>query len=178
MRRRHGRAVSWAVLVWCDKQPVLILSTHQQGRRHGPYRADNRGPSSASCRHQAPGGVGLQCWQVLVWTRSISSGSPMLCRGSPVKDWPSLAWWLIDICIINSYTLWCLDTGANMGQLDFRHALRKQILAAHPPPAHRRHRRVPNQPPTTGEGHWPKHSHVPRRCKQCYGPVAGEGGAR
>ena len=39
------------------------------------------------------------------------------------EDWPSLAWWLIDIHIITSHTLWRLDKKADMSQLDFRRAL-------------------------------------------------------
>src|SRR6202008_350102 len=51
-----------------------------------------------------------------------------------VKDWPSLAWWLIDMCIINAYTLWCLDTKAEISLLDFRRALLRQLAAAYPSP--------------------------------------------
>ena len=47
--------------------------------------------------------------------------------------WPSLAWWLIDTCIVNVYALWSLDTGTQSEQLPFRQQLTHQIAALFPP---------------------------------------------
>jgi len=83
------------------------------------------------------------------------------------KDWPSLAWWLIDICIINSYTLWCLDKSANISQLDFRKALLLQIPAVFPPPSTRVH--LAPTPPVfaPSDGHWPLLTDDALKCAQC-----------
>ena len=43
------------------------------------------------------------------------------------RTWPSLAWWLIDMCIVNACTLWSLDTNTHVGQLRFREQLLHQV---------------------------------------------------
>ena len=91
----------------------------------------------------------------------------MLCRGGVGRDWPTLAWWLIDKCIINSYTLWHLDMRAEIGQLDFRRALLQQIRLAYPPPSIPLHPVPPSSIATTAGGHWPKRSGNNRDCRQC-----------
>ena len=78
------------------------------------------------------------------------------------KNWPSLAWWLVDMCIINAYTLWCLDTEAVISQLDFRRALWQQIPAAYPPSSTRTQLARP-----TPLINWPIRSHTPRKCRHC-----------
>lgn len=152
-------------LVWCDKQPVLILSTH--------HRVDdlvsvqqNRGPS------QPPFVVKPQ---VVLDYNVGKCGVDMVdqlrqyyaMQRRSRKDWPSLAWWLIDMCVINSYTLWRLDTKSAMTQLDFRRALLQQIPAAYPPPSTRTHTAPSHPTSTILVGHWPKHSHKKRKCVHC-----------
>ena len=84
-----------------------------------------------------------------------------------MKNWPSLAWWLINMCIVNAFTLWHLDTKANITQLDFRRALLRQILDAFPPSSGRRKRSRPPPSSTSSEPHYPKHSNDKRDCAHC-----------
>jgi Transposase IS4 len=166
----EGETKAWqsgqlGCLVWCDKQPVLILSTH--------HRVDdvvsiqqNRGPSQPPVVIKPQVAVDYNVGKTGVDTVDQLRQSYAMQRKSR-KDWPSLAWWLIDICIINSYTLWRLDTQADINQLDFRRTLLHQIPAAFPSlstPVHL----APSIPLfTTADGHWPKHSHKKRKCVEC-----------
>ena len=50
-----------------------------------------------------------------------------------MKNWPSLAWWLIDMCIVNAYHLFARQTHSTLSQLDFRIQLMHQLAAAYPP---------------------------------------------
>ena len=166
----EGETKAWqsgqlGCLVWCDKQPVQMLSTHQQVDVMTSVQT-NSGPSQPPVVTKPQVVLDYNVGKCGVDTVDQLRQSYAMQRKS-MKVWPSLAWWLIDMCIINSYTLWRLDTCATTGQLDFRHALRKQIPAAYPPPAHRRHRRALHQPPTTGEGHWPKRVSRRRDCTHC-----------
>lgn len=52
-----------------------------------------------------------------------------------MKNWPSLAWWLIDMCIVNAYRIFILQTHSTISQLDFRINLMHQLEAAYPPQA-------------------------------------------
>jgi len=84
-----------------------------------------------------------------------------------MKNWPSLAWWLIDMCIVNAYRLFTLQTGRTVSQLEFRIALMEQLARANPPhPASRKPARsVKRGRPS--QGHYPKHSDTKRDCAHC-----------
>jgi len=84
-----------------------------------------------------------------------------------VRSWPSLAWWLIDMCIINAYTLWRLDTSSQMSQLEFREALLLQLQAAYPSPSSSEQQAVPSDSIRPSDGHWPQHSSRRRNCIHC-----------
>ena len=83
------------------------------------------------------------------------------------KNWPRLAWWLLDMCVVNAYRLFTLHTGSAASQLDFRVALTHQLAGAYPP------QRVHEQPaPSHGAGrpshpHYPKRSAKSRDCRHC-----------
>lgn len=48
------------------------------------------------------------------------------------RCWPRLAWWLLDICIINAFKLWSIGQH-HPKQLDFREQLMHQLLKQLPP---------------------------------------------
>jgi len=53
------------------------------------------------------------------------------------RAWPRLAWWLLDMCIVNAFQLWSRAMpGRN--QLDFRIRLMHELLEQLPPEAHPR----------------------------------------
>jgi hypothetical protein len=152
-------------LVWCDKQPVLMLSTHRKVDDMVSIQ-NNRGPSQPPVVIMPQVAVDYNVGKCGVDTVDQLRQYYAMQRKSR-KDWPSLVWWLIDICIINAYTLWCLDTKAEITQLDFRKALLQQIAAMYPPSQHRPV--LAPHPPliTTADGHWPKHTHTMRVCVHC-----------
>ena len=133
---KKGETKAWqsgqlGCLVWFDKQPVQMLSTHHRvddmvtiDQDHGP----NRPPTVTKPRVVLDYNVGKCGVDTVDQLRQYYA----MQRRSR-KDWPSLAWWLMDMCIINSYTLWRLDTKADINQFDFRRALLQQIPAAYRP---------------------------------------------
>jgi hypothetical protein len=166
----EGEAKAWqsgqlGCLVWCDKQPVLMLSTHHRVDDMVSVQND-RGPSQPPVVLRPQVVLDYNVGKCGVDTVDQLRQSYAMQRRSR-KDWPSLAWWLVDICIINSYTLWRLDTRSETRHLDFRLALLQQIPAAYPPssiPVHP----APSVPLiTTTDGHWPKHLDKKRDCRHC-----------
>jgi hypothetical protein len=166
----QGETKAWqsgqlGCLVWCDKQPVLILSTHHRVDDMVSIQ-NNRGPSQPPVVIKPQVVLDYNVGKTGVDTVDQLRQSYAMQRKSR-KDWPSLAWWLIDICIINSYTLWRLDKKADISQLDFRRTLRYQIPAAFPPHSSPVHL-VPSTPlSTTADGHWPELTNVARKCMAC-----------
>jgi hypothetical protein len=83
------------------------------------------------------------------------------------RCWPRLAWWILDMCIINAFKLWSVGQG-HASQLDFReqlmHELVKQQPADHLPRNH-------GGPPPPSNALAYIHSSVlsmeERDCKQC-----------
>ena len=152
-------------LVWCDKQPVLMLSTHHRVDNLVSVQKD-RGPSQPlfviKPQVVLDYNVGKCGVDMVDQLRQYYAMQRKSC-----KDWPSLAWWLIDMCVINSYTLWRLDTKANISQLDFRRTLLQQITAAYPPPSTHTHTAPSTSLTTTADGHWPKLTQQKRDCRQC-----------
>ena len=152
-------------LVWRDKQPVLMLSTHHKVDDMVTVKQD-RGPNHPSTTTKPKVALDYNVHKCHVDTVDQLRQYYSMQRKS-MKNWPSLAWWLIDMCIINAYTLWCLDTHAAISQLDFRKALLQQLRAAYPPPHHRAHPTVPPHFSNVNDGHWPKRSAVQRDCYHC-----------
>jgi Transposase IS4 len=166
----EGETKAWqsgqlGCLVWCDKQPVLILSTHHKVDDMVAVQ-NNRGPSQPPVVIKPQVVLDYNVGKAGVDTVDQFRQYYAMQRKSR-KDWPSLAWWLIDICIINSYTLWRLDKKADISQLDFRRTLLKQIVTSYASPSTHTHAPLPHPPITTSDGHWPKHSHKKRKCVKC-----------
>ena len=84
-----------------------------------------------------------------------------------MKNWPPLAWWLVDMCITNAYALWRQDTNSSATQLDFRKELLRQLAAAYSPPYHHEEAAVAPHSSRPAAGHWPKHTHKKRKCVVC-----------
>lgn len=90
------------------------------------------------------------------------------------KWWPRLAWWLIDICIINAYSLYTRQQQVKISQLQFRMELVKAIAAEFPSDRDEREQwewRVSRHGRTA---HYPEHSQSRRNCVYC----SGSGGER
>ena len=132
-------------LMWCDKNPVLVLSTHHKVDDMvslDQHRGPSQPPVVIKPQVVLDYNVGKCGVDMVDQLRSYYA-----MQRKSRKDWPSLAWWLIDMCVINSYTLWRLDTKADITQLDFRRALLHQIPAAYPPPPPTHTVQPPTHPP-------------------------------
>ena len=132
---------------WRDnKSTVLMLSTHRRVDVMASVE-QQRGPNQPSTVTKPQVVLDYNIHKCHVDTVDQLRQYYAMQRKSR-KNWPSLAWWLIDMCIINAYTLWCLDTKAAISQLDFRRALLQQLAAAYPSP------HTPVQP--TVPASWPQ----------------------
>jgi hypothetical protein len=149
-------------IAWHSAKPVLFLSTHHRVDHFVTVAQDNGQPAKDMPQVAVDYNNNKGHVDTIDQMRQYYA---MQRRG--VKTWPSLAWWLIDMCIINAYTLWSLDTKTASGQLHFREQLLHQIAALFPSP------RTPVQPdvPARGRqpflGHWPKHTNNRRECQHC-----------
>jgi hypothetical protein len=83
------------------------------------------------------------------------------------RTWPSLAWWLIDMCIVNAYALWSVDTRTHEGQLSFREQLLHQIAAQFPSSLTHVEPTVIPHGGVQRLGHWPKQTGEERDCRVC-----------
>ena len=84
-----------------------------------------------------------------------------------MRCWPRLAWWLLDMCVINAFKLWSKGQ-QHPGQLCFReelmHQLFQQLPTEHTP---RRHGGRPPPPNAPASIHSSELSSLERDCKQC-----------
>ena len=83
------------------------------------------------------------------------------------RCWPRLAWWLLDICIINAFKLWSIGQH-HPKHLDFREQLMHQLLHQLPLDAMPRKHGGPSPPPNApAKIHSSELSAVERDCKHC-----------
>ena len=84
-----------------------------------------------------------------------------------MKNWPSLAWWLVDMCIVNAYRLFILQTHSTASQLEFCIALMDQLARAYPSQRAPRGRARPARRGRPPVSHYPKHASKRRDCAHC-----------
>jgi hypothetical protein len=83
------------------------------------------------------------------------------------RCWPRLAWWLLDICIINAFKLWSIGQHQPK-QLDFREQLMYQLLKQLPPEqAPRQHGGHPRAPGSLTTEHYIEATGEEGDCVQC-----------
>jgi hypothetical protein len=167
---KKGETKAWqkghlGCLLWFDKRPVLFLSTHHRVDHMITFEQE-RGPNHPSTVTKPKIALDYNLHKGHVDTADQLRQYYAMQRKT-YKNWHSLAWWLLDMCIVNAYTLWCLDTKADITQLDFRRTLLHQLRNAYPPPPHRAHPTVPPSFIPVNDGHWPQHSDKRRDCVHC-----------
>jgi hypothetical protein len=155
-RLAKGGFKSWqrgqlGCLAWHSARPILILSTHHQVDHfitvsHGDHRPDEDKPQVAVDYNMNKGHVDAvdQVRQYYGLERRVQ------------RTWPSLAWWLIDICLVNAYTLWSLDTSTHDGHLRFRQQVLHQIAALFPSSRTQVQPDVPREQRLHQPGHFPE----------------------
>ena len=149
-------------LMWHDAKPVLFLTTHLRPDRVTPLEPSPGHP--ATSRPTAAVDYNYNKGHV-DQVDQVRSYHVVQRRGR--RTWPALAWWLLDMCIINAHRLWDLQHSTETEILHFREQLLEQIAALYPSP------RTPVQPtvPAVAQrgfvGHWPEDVEVWRNCVQC-----------
>ena len=84
-----------------------------------------------------------------------------------MRCWPRLAWWLLDMCIVNAFKLWSIGKN-HPCQLEFRIQLMHQLLKQLPEDQMpRKHGGRPPPLNTPAKVHSSELSGVERDCKQC-----------
>jgi hypothetical protein len=165
-----GTRIGWqrgnlSCLAWRDKRLVYFLTNHinvgitvsfDQQRSDGSTVTVTK-PEVVHQYNLHRGGVD---------TIDQLQGNYAIGRKS-MKNWPNLAWWLIDICIVNAYRLFTLRTGRTVSQLEFRIALLEQLAAAYPPQRAGEQQAPPRGPGRPSRPHYPKRSSRRRDCAYC-----------
>jgi hypothetical protein len=83
------------------------------------------------------------------------------------RCWPRLAWWLLDMCIVNAFKLWSVGQG-RVSQLDFREQLMLQLMEQLP--AEQRphmHAAGPRASAVLAKDHYSLIANVPSECIVC-----------
>jgi hypothetical protein len=83
------------------------------------------------------------------------------------RCWPRLAWWLLDMCILNAFKLWSMAQ-PHPSQLDFREQLMYELVKQLPEDQ-RPHRALPHPDAnhSLAKDHFPVSSPSIGDCKQC-----------
>lgn len=83
------------------------------------------------------------------------------------RSWPRLAWWLLDMCVINAFKLWSRGQ-QHPGQLRFREELMLELLKQLPPEQKpQRASRRPDPAESPAKDHYSLLTNVDRDCLQC-----------
>jgi hypothetical protein len=83
------------------------------------------------------------------------------------RCWPRLAWWLLDMCIINAFKLWSIGK-EKVNQLEFRETLMHQLVKQLPAEQHPRQHAAFHPPHNAPASiHFSQLSPEERDCKQC-----------
>jgi hypothetical protein len=91
-----------------------------------------------------------------------------------MRCWPRLAWWLLDMCIVNAFKLWSIGQ-QHPSQLDFREQLMHELLAQLPAEQKpHRARRRPNPAESPAKDHYIERSSTCRECAVCSDRQAGQ----
>jgi hypothetical protein len=171
---RAWRRGNLQCLAWYSSKPILILSTHHKVDEVATLEG-KRGP------RPRPGVTKPQVVHDYNEHKCHVDTVDQLRQSYAIqrrhrKTWPSLAWWLVDMCIINAYTLYCTKLKRVISQRDFRIELMDQIWEEYSHAATQQHRAGPPTAPPSSAGHWPKHSHKKRKCVEC--TLGREGGGK
>lgn len=118
------------MIVWKDRRLVYLLTTHTSPAETKSVERDDR--NGGTVQRSVPTAVadynqhksGVDTIDQLHSYYSIGRRSK--------KWWPRLAWWLIDMCIINAYSLFSQRSQVQSSQLDFRIQLIQSIVEAYP----------------------------------------------
>src|SRR4029077_14959780 len=146
-----------AALVWKDRRLVYLLTTRTSPAE--TTSTERKSEDGSTVQRSVPTAVadynrhrsGVDTLDQLHASYSIGRKSK--------KWWPRLVWWLIDMCIINAYSLYQQKQQVRISQLEFRQLLMHQLIEQYG----QRHMIADQPHPTSSQQqqkqHWPKHTH-------------------
>jgi hypothetical protein len=119
-----------SLVVWRDRRPVWVLSNHCSPKETASLqRSGAEGQMVAVPCPRAVRDYNFHRGEV---DRVDQLHEGYLIGRKSKKSWPRLAWWLLDMCILNAFKLWAIGK-KGVRQLDFRiqlmHALVKLLEA-------------------------------------------------
>jgi Transposase IS4 len=154
-------------LAWNDKRLVYFLSNHTDIDATVSFdQARSDGTEVTVIKPKVVHDYNLHRGKVD--TVDQLRGNYALGRKS-MKNWPCLAWWLIDMCIVNAYHLFTLHTHSTATQIEFRIALMHQLAGAYPPQRDHEQQAGPPRRGRPSHPHYPKRSEQKRDCAYCSG---------
>lgn len=149
-------------LAWHSAKPILILSTH--------HRVDH----FVTVTHPDPRPAELKPQVAVDYNHNKGhvDGVDQMRKYYGMerrvrRTWPSLAWWLLDMCIVNAYALWSLDTSTQTGQLRFRQQLMYQLAALFPSSRTHVQPDIPREQRFHQPGHYQQQTRLRGTCVHC-----------
>jgi hypothetical protein len=120
-------------LVWKDRRLVYMLTTHISPAETASV--ERRSEDGSTVQRSVPKAVAdYNKHKSSVDTLDQLHASYSIGRKSK-KWWPRLVWWLMDMCIVNTYSLFTQRSQVETSQLEFRMQLVQALVAAYPPPS-------------------------------------------
>jgi hypothetical protein len=151
--------------VWRDQKPLWVLYNHcSPGEAASLDRWSDSG-------HRVSVGCPRAIRDYFYGARSVDVLSQLHYAYLPgrkaMRSWPRLAWWLLDMCVINSSKLWS-KVHQHPGQLRFREELMHELLKQLPPGnLPRKHGGRSCAADESVIEHYPDHSAADRDCVVC-----------
>ena len=162
LQRQKGDAT---VAVWRDQKVMWLLYNHcSPGEAASLERWNDFG-------HKVSVGCPRAIRDYFYGARSVDVLSQLHYAYLPgrkaMRSWPRLAWWLLDMCIINAFKLWSIGQ-LRPSQLDFREQLMHQLMAQLPAKEMPRKHGGHSPPPHAAAAvHSSELVAEERDCKQC-----------
>lgn len=149
-------------LVWKDRRAVYMLTTHRSPAeksniKRGGSAEETPIPTAVLDYNKHKGGVD---------TLDQLRQSYAIGRKSK-KWWPQLIWWLIDMCILNAFSLYNQQQQVKISQLQFREQLMQQLVEQYPQERSRIGRPPRSSAPHHDSEHWPRRTDQKRDCVYC-----------
>jgi hypothetical protein len=149
-------------LVWKDRRPVYMLTTHRS-----PAEITRINRCSSSEETPVPTAVlDYNKHKGGVDTMDQMRHSYAIGRKSK-KWWPQLVWWLIDMCILNAYSLYNQQQQVKIRQLEFREQLMQQLVEQYGQQREHIGRISCASHQHQQQQHWPQHTNEERDCVYC-----------
>jgi hypothetical protein len=162
LQRQKGDAT---VAVWKDQKPFWLLYNHCSPTEAASLARWNDSGNKVSV------GCPRAVRDYFFGARSVDVLSQLHYAYLPgrkaMRSWPRLAWWLLDMCIVNAFKLWSIGQD-RPSQLDFRIQLMHQLMEQLPSDQlPRKHGGAHPPAGSLPKSHYSLHSSEEGHCKVC-----------